>query len=296
VGVAVHTSVASLPILWFGDDEQKRRLLPGLASGKTIGAFAVTEPQSGSDLASIQTTAQRKGDKYVLNGSKVFITNGSVADRVIVAARAPGTQGPQGISVFAVDAHAPGFQRGRTEEKMGLRSSDTAGISFQDLEVPAADRLGPEGEGFPMLMKILNSSRLSIAAQAIGMSRRAHDESVAYAKQRKAFGSPISKHQAVQFMLADMATRIDAARLMTYKAAADEDRGDLKRDAASMAKLLASETCVWVAEQAVQIHGGNGYIKDYVVERILRDAPVTRIYEGTSEIQKLVIGRAIQSR
>lgn len=293
VTVAVHTSVATVPILWFGTEEQKAGFLPDLASGKKLGAFAITEPQAGSDIAGIRTHAERQGDEYVVNGEKVFITNGSHADQIILAAKT-GTGNPRAsVSLFVVDAKTPGYVRGGHEEKMGLRSSDTARLSFHDMKIPAANRLGAEGDGFHQLMRILNSSRLSIAAQSVGLARRGLDESLKYAHERKQFGVPLSKHQAIQFMLADMATRIEAARLLTYRAASEEDRGELRPEVAAMAKLLASETSVAVAEKAVQIHGGNGYLKDYVVERLMRDAPITRIYEGTSEIQKLIIGRVL---
>jgi acyl-CoA dehydrogenase len=293
VGVAVHTSVATQPIVWFGSDEQKRELLPDLASGRKLGAFAVTEAGAGSDLAAIQTRAERRGDTYVLNGSKVFITNGGYADRVVVAAKTGDGEPHRAISLFVIDADMQGFARGRHEEKMGLRSSNTTSLTFTDVEVPAGRRLGREGEGFKLLMRVLNSSRLGIAAQSLGLSRRALDETLAYVRERKAFGGPIGKLQAVQFQVADMATRIEAARLLTYRAAAAEDRGEMRPEDASMAKLLASETATWCAETAVQLHGGNGYIKDYAVERIMRDAPITRIYEGTNEVQKLIVARAL---
>jgi len=293
VGVAVHTSVAALPIVWFGTEEQKKRFLPPLASGERLGAFAVTEAQAGSDVSGIQTRAERKGDAYVLNGSKVFITNGSHADQVIVAARTKDGDPHDSISLFVVERKTSGYEVGGHEEKLGLRSSDTARISFTDMRVPAANRLGEDGAGFRSLMRVLNSSRLAIAAQSLGIARRAMDEAIKYAKERKAFGSSLSKHQAIQFMIADMATQIEAARLMTMRAAASEDRGELRPEEASMAKLLASEMAVLVAEKAVQIHGGNGYIKDYAVERLMRDAPITRIYEGTSEMQKLIVARAL---
>lgn len=293
VGVAVHTSVAATPIVQAGSDEQKQRLLPKLASGQSLGAFALTEPQAGSDVAGIQTKAVADGDEYIINGSKVFITNGSFADQVIVAARTGDGPAKENLSIFVVHADTPGFERGGSEQKMGLHSSDTARLNFSDMRVPAANLLGREGDGFKILMETLNASRLGIGAQALGMGRRALEESLSYAKERKQFGKPLLGHQAVAFMLADMATKLEATRLLLYRAASDEDRGQLAPEHASMAKLFASESLVWIAEKAVQIHGGNGYIKDYVVERIMRDAPITRIYEGTSEIQKRVIARAV---
>lgn len=292
VSVGVHTSVAAHPIVLLGTEEQKKRFLPPLASGAKIGAFAITEPGAGSDLAGIQTKAERKGRDYVVNGSKVFITNGSYAGQLIVAART--SKDPHhGITLFVVDRDTPGFDVGGREDKMGLRASDTARLSFTDMRVPADRRLGAEGSGFHALMKVLNSSRLGISAHALGLTRRALDESLAYAKSRKQFGVPIAQHQAIQFYLADMATRLDAARLLVLRAASDEDRGELRPEAASMAKLLASEVAEWATNKAVQIHGGNGYIRDYVVERLFRDARVDKIYEGTSEIQRLIIGRAL---
>lgn len=292
VSVAVHTSVAVTPIVRHGSEEQKKRFLPPLARGEKIGAFAITEPAAGSDIAGLQTRAERKGQNYVVNGEKVFTTNGSHAGHYILAART-GPDPHRGVSIFAVDRDTPGLEVGGPEEKMGLRGSDTARLSFTDMPVEDDRRIGKEGEGFHILMETLNSSRLAIAAQSCGITRRALDESLAYAKQRKQFGVPIAQHQIIQFYLAEMATQLDAARLMTYKAAGDEDRGELKPELASMAKVLASETCEAACHKAVQIHGGNGYIRDYVVERLLRDARVTEIYEGTSEIQRLIIGRAL---
>lgn len=293
VGAAVHVSVATLPIVWFGTDDQKKRFLPPLARGERLGAFAVTEPEAGSDVASLSTRAERRGRDYVLNGSKQFITNGSFADQVIVAARTKPQAGHDALSLFVVEADAPGFERGGHEEKLGLRSSDTGRLTFRDLHVPAENRLGDEGDGFRQLMRVLNSSRLSISAQSLAIGRRALDECLTYAKDRKQFGVPIGKHQAIQFLLADMATRLEAARLLTYRAASDEAEGRLRPEVASMAKLLASRTATWIAVKAVQVHGGNGYIKEYVVERLMRDAPVTEIYEGTSEVQRLIIGRSL---
>ncbi len=295
VTVAVHSSVAATPIVWFGTDDQKERFLPKLASGDTIGAFAVTEAEAGSDVAGIRTSAERDGDDWVLNGSKVFCTNGSKAGQLIVSAKTdPDADDPHhALSLFVVDADAEGFQVGGVEHKMGLRGSDTARLAFQDLRLDGDRLLGKPGEGFRQLMTVLNSSRLAIAAQANGITRRALDESVAYATERKQFGVPIGKHQSIAFRIADMATRLDAARLMTLKTAADEGRGELKPEEASMAKVLASGTCVWATNQCVQIHGGNGYIKDYVAERLMRDAKITEIYEGTNEIQRTIIGRAL---
>ena len=292
VTIGVHTSVAAHPILLLGTEEQKKRFLPPLASGEKMGAFALTEPGAGSDVAALKTTAERKGDGYIINGSKVFITNGSYADQIIVVARTS-PDAHKGLTLFVVDKQTPGLEVGGREEKMGLRASDTARLSFNDMRVDADRRLGAEGSGFHAIMKVLNSSRLGIAAHALGLTRRALDESLSYAKSRKQFGAPLAQHQMIQFYLADMATRYEAGRLMVLKAAADEDRGELKPETAAMAKLLATENAEWVTNKAVQIHGGNGYIRDYVVERLMRDARIDKIYEGTSEVQRLIIGRAL---
>jgi butyryl-CoA dehydrogenase len=292
VTIGVHTSVAAHPILLLGSEEQKKRFLPPLASGEKIGAFALTEPGAGSDVAGLQTKAVRDGDDYVINGSKVFITNGSYAHQIIVVARTSSDK-HKGLTLFVVDKDTPGLEVGGREEKMGLRASDTARLSFNDMRVGADRRLGEEGSGFRALMTILNSSRLGIAAHGLGIARRALDESISYAKSRKQFGVPLAQHQIIQFYLADVATRLEAARLLVLKAASDEDRGELKPETASMAKLLATELAEYATHKAVQIHGGNGYIRDYVVERLLRDARIDKIYEGTSEIQRLIIGRAL---
>lgn len=292
VTIGVHTSVAMHPILLLGSEEQKKRFLPPLASGEKLGAFAITEPGAGSDLAGIQTKAERRGDEYVINGSKVFITNGSYADQLIIGTRTS-SDAHKGLTLFVVDKETPGFEVGGREEKMGLRASDTARLSFNDMHVGIDRRLGAEGSGFHGLMTVLNHSRLGIAAHAIGLTRRALDESVNYAKSRKQFGVPLAQHQAIQFYLADMATRLEAARLLVLKAATDIDRGELRPETAAMAKLIASEVAEWATNKAVQIHGGNGYIRDYVVERLMRDARIDTIYEGTSEVQRLIIGRAL---
>jgi alkylation response protein AidB-like acyl-CoA dehydrogenase len=294
VTVAVHTSVAVTPIAWFGSEEQKKRYLPPLAKGERIGAFALTEPEAGSDVTGIKTTAVRDGDAWVLNGSKVFITNGSHAGQLIVSAKtSPDAERHDALSLFIVESEDDGFEVGGAEHKMGLRGSDTARLAFNDVRLEADRLIGKEGEGFGMLMRVLNSSRLAIGAQANGITRRCLDEAVAYAKERKQFGVPIGKHQSIAFRLADMATRLDASRLMTLNAARMEDAGRLTPEAASMAKLISSETCVWASNQCVQVHGGNGYIKDYVAERLMRDAKIAEIYEGTSEIQRTIIGRAL---
>jgi alkylation response protein AidB-like acyl-CoA dehydrogenase len=293
VTVAVHSSVAATPIVQWGSPEVQERFLPKLASGQWIGCFALTEPGAGSDVASLATTATREGDEYVLNGSKVFITNGSHAGSAIVAAKTDPKAGHKGISLFAVEAGSKGFGKDGHEEKLGLCGSDTARLSFTDLRVPAGNLLGKPGDGFKQLMQTLNGSRISIAAQAVGIAQRAFDEATAYAKERVQFGKPIAANQAIQWKLADMDVRIEAARLLYLKAAAEQDNGRLTPEMGSRAKLFASEAAMWVTTQAVQVHGGNGYTMDYVVERLMRDAKVTEIYEGTSEIQRLVIAKQL---
>jgi butyryl-CoA dehydrogenase len=293
VTVAVHSSVAATPIVQWGSRAVRERFLPKLASGEWIGCFALTEPGAGSDVASLATTAVREGDEYVLNGSKVFITNGNHAGSAIVAAKTDPKAGHKGISLFAVEAASKGFGKDGHEEKLGLCGSDTARLSLTDLRVPAGNLLGKPGDGFKQLMQTLNSSRISIAAQAVGIAQRAFDEATAYAKERVQFGKPIAANQAIQWKLADMDVRIEAARLLYLKAAAEQDAGRLTPEMGSRAKLLASEAATWVAREAVQVHGGNGYTMDYVVERLMRDAKVTEIYEGTSEIQRMVIARQL---
>jgi alkylation response protein AidB-like acyl-CoA dehydrogenase len=288
---AVHTSVAATPIVQWGSESVQEEFLPKLASGAWLGCFALTEPGAGSDVASLQTTAARDGDEYVINGSKVFITNGNHAGSAIVAAKTDPDAGHKGLSLFAVRTDTPGFGKDGAEEKLGLHGSDTARLSFTDMRVPAQNLLGKPGDGFKQLMQTLNGSRIGIAAQAVGIAQRAFDEAVGYAKERVQFGVPIARHQAIQFKLADMDTRIEAARLLYLKAAAAYDADTLQPAMSSRAKLLASETAGWVTQQAVQVHGGNGYVMDYAVERLMRDAKVTEIYEGTSEVQRMLIAR-----
>jgi butyryl-CoA dehydrogenase len=293
VTVAVHTSVAATPIVQWGSEAVKARFLPRLASGEWLGCFALTEPQAGSDVASLQTTAVREGDAYRIDGSKVFITNGNHAGCAIVAAKTDPDAGHKGISLFAVEATTPGFRRDGAEHKLGLNGSDTARLSFEGMRVPAENLLGREGDGFRQLMATLNGSRIGIAAQATGIAQRAFDEARDYARQRIQFGKPIAANQAIQWKLADMDVRIEAARLLYLRAAAAADAGSLTPAMASRAKLAASETATWAAREAVQVHGGNGYTTDYVVERLMRDAKVTEIYEGTSEVQRMVIARQL---
>ena len=291
--VSVQNSVVCGPIHAFGTDAQKERLLPPLARGERLGCFCLTEPHTGSDAAAIATRAERRGDAYVLNGVKQFITSGANADVAIVFARTDKAAGSKGISAFVVDTKTPGFVVARIEEKLGQRASDTAQIAFENCEVPAASLLGAVGEGYRIALSNLEGGRIGIAAQAVGMARSALDAALAYARERKAFGKPIVEHQAVNFRLADMATKIEVARQMVWHAAALRDAGMPCLAEASMAKLFASEMAEQVASDAIQIHGGYGYVADFPVERIYRDVRVCQIYEGTSDIQRLVIGRAL---
>ncbi len=291
VTVAVHTSVAASPIVNWGTQATKERFLPRLASGEWLGCFALTEPGAGSDVASLSTTAVREGDEYVINGSKVFITNGNHAGSAIVAAKTDPSAGHRGISLFAVETATAGYSGDGAEEKLGLHGSDTARVSFTDMRVPVENLLGEEGDGFKQLMHTLNGSRISIGAQAVGIAQRAFDEAKSYAGERYQFGKPIGANQAIQWKLADMDTRIEAARLLYLKAAAEQDAGRLTPEMGSRAKLFASETATWATIEAVQIHGGNGYTTDYPVERLMRDAKITEIYEGTSEVQRMLIAR-----
>lgn len=288
----VHTSVGSEPILDWGTEEQKARWLPRLASGELLGAFALTEPESGSDAASLQTTADRRGNEYVLNGTKTFITNMGEAGLYIVMARTGGP-GARGISAFVVERGTEGLQFGAPMHKMGLNGSPTGEVILEDVVVPAENMLGPEGSGFKVAMKALDSGRIGISAQAVGLARGAFDLAVAYAQGRVQFGRSIAQFEGLQFMVADMATAIDAARLMTWQAAAACDRGEDFTHLAAMAKLFATDTAMWVTTDAVQIFGGYGYIKEFPVERFMRDAKATQIYEGTNQIQRIVIAREL---
>ena len=291
--VSVQNSVVCGPINAFGSDAQKTRYLPSLAGGEQLGCFCLTEPQTGSDASAIATRADRRGDSYVLNGVKQFITTGANADVAIVFALTDKAAGKKGISAFIVDAKTPGFVVARIEEKLGQRASDTAQIVFENCAVPAANLLGREGDGYRIALANLEGGRIGIAAQAVGMARAAFEAALGYARERKAFGKPIAEHQAVNFRLADMATKIDVARQMVWHAAALRDAGEPCLKEASMAKLFASEMAETVASDAIQIHGGYGYVADFPVERIYRDVRVCQIYEGTSDIQRMVIGRAL---
>ncbi|MCL6632709.1 MAG: acyl-CoA dehydrogenase [Alicyclobacillus herbarius] len=289
--LAVHTSVGTFPILYFGSEEQKRKYLPRLCSGECIGAFALTEPDAGSDAKAIRTRARREGDTYVLNGSKVFITNGGVAGVYCVFAVTDPDKGSRGVSAFLVDADTPGFHIGKKERKMGLNGSSTCELLFEDCRVPATQRLGEEGEGFVIAMRLLDTGRIGIAAQALGIARAALDSARAHVQTRRQFGKPLAELEGVQFMLADMATRVEAATWLVYHAAWLRDQGRPCGKEASMAKLFASDTAMQVTTDAVQLFGGYGYSKEFPVERYMRDAKVTQIYEGTNQIQRLVIGR-----
>ncbi|MYL62396.1 acyl-CoA dehydrogenase [Bacillus hwajinpoensis] len=294
VGVilSVHTSVGTLPILAFGTEEQKKRYIPKLATGEYLGAFALTEPSSGSDASSMKTRAVRDGDHYILNGSKIFITNGGEADTYVAFARTnPDEKGSKGVTAFIIERDMPGFSVGKKEKKMGLHGSNTVEIIFEDCRVPVENRLGEEGQGFKIAMANLESGRIGIAAQSLGIAEAALNYATAYAKERHQFGKPIGQHQGLGFKLADMATEVEAAKLLTYRAADLKNHGIPCMQEVSMAKLFASKAAVKASIEAVQVYGGYGYTKDYPVERLFRDAKVCEIYEGTSEIQKIVISR-----
>lgn len=295
VGVilSVHTSVGTNPILYFGTEEQKQKYVPKLASGEYLGAFGLTEPNAGSDAASLRTTAVKKGDHYVLNGSKIFITNAGEADTYIVFAVTNPELGVKGISAFIVEKDTPGFSVGKKEKKMGLHGSNTNELILDNAQVPVENLLGEEGEGFKIAMSNLDVGRIGIAAQALGIAEAALEAATNYAKERKQFGRPIGSQQGLAFKLADMATKVEAAKLLVYRAAHLRQEGLPCGQEASMAKLFASRTAVEVAIEAVQVFGGYGYTKDYPVERYFRDAKITEIYEGTSEIQRIVISKSL---
>ncbi|MGI8825919.1 MAG: acyl-CoA dehydrogenase family protein [Chloroflexota bacterium] len=289
----VHTSVGTEPILDFGTEDQKKTYLPALASGEILGAFALTEPESGSDAGGLATTAAHHKGKWILDGTKTFITNVGEAGLYIVMARTNEIAGARGISAFIVESGSPGLQFGAPMHKMGLNGSSTGELILEDVCVPAKNLLGAEGEGFKVAMRALDSGRIGISAQAIGLARGALDLAVAYVNERQQFRQPIARNQGVQFMVADMATAVDAARLMTWEAAAVCDQGLPFTRLASMAKLFSTDTAMRVTSDAVQLFGGYGYIKEYPVERYMRDAKATQIYEGTNQIQRLVIAREL---
>ena len=294
---AVIMSAHNSLVLWglneYGSEEQKRKYLVPLAQGQKLGAFALSEPEAGSDASSQHTLAEDKGDHYVLNGTKNWITNGGNADIYLVIAQTNPELGHKGINVLIVEKGTPGFTIGPKENKLGIRSSDTHSLMFSDVIVPKENRIGEDGFGFKFAMKTLDGGRIGIAAQALGIAAGAYDLALAYSQERKTFGKPISNHQAIRFKLADMEVEIEAARLLTYKAAWTKDQGLPYGKEAAMAKLHTSEVAMKHTVEAVQIHGGYGYVKEYHVERLMRDAKITQIYEGTSEIQRLVIAREI---
>ncbi|HVA58081.1 MAG: acyl-CoA dehydrogenase family protein [Gemmatimonadaceae bacterium] len=299
VMMSVHNSMPTQMLLRWGNEDQKQRYLKPMARGEMLGAFALSEPDAGSDAASLRTQAVHDGDHWVLNGTKAWVSSGTRSDVVLAMARtdAPGDRrGARGISTFIVTPDMPGFKVGKKEDKMGLRASPTVQLVFDNLRVPAANLLGEAGKGFIYAMQSLDNGRLGIAAQSVGIARAALAHSAAYAAERRQFGKPIKEFQAIQFKLADMATRVSAARALLHAAATAKDRGAHVTQFSSMAKLMASESAMWVTTQAVQIFGGYGYVKGYPVERLFRDAKVTEIYEGTSEIQRIVIARELYSQ
>jgi butyryl-CoA dehydrogenase len=287
--MSVNNSLACFPIEKFGTEEQKKEYLTPLANGQKLGAFGLTEPSAGTDAASQQTVAKKTDSGYIINGSKIFITNGAVADTIVIFAMTDKAKGTRGISSFIVDTKNPGFSIGTVEDKMGIRGSVQAELVFEDMLLPPENLLGDEGKGFKIAMLTLDGGRIGIASQALGIAQAALDESLKYAKEREQFKKPIGKFQAIQWMIADMATEIQAARFLVYKAAFTKDTEKRYSAEAAMAKLYASDTAVKATRNAIQIHGGYGFIKDYPLERLYRDAKITEIYEGTSEVQRMVI-------
>lgn len=293
VCMSVNNSLVCWGIQTFGTEEQKQKYLTPLAKGESIGAFLLSEPEAGSDATSQQTTAEDKGDYYLLNGTKNWITNGSSASVYLVIAQTDVAKKSHGINAFIVEKNWPGVVVGAKENKLGIRGSDTHTILFNDVKVPKQNRIGEDGFGFKFAMKTLAGGRIGIASQALGIASGAYELALKYAKQRKAFGKEIMHHQAIQFKLADMAAKIEGARLLCLKAAWEKDNGLDYALSSSMAKVYASETAMWTTVEAVQIHGGYGFVKEYHVERLMRDAKITQIYEGTSEVQRIVISRSI---
>jgi len=293
VAMSVNNSLVCYGLEAYGTEEQKEKFLKPLATGEKIGAFCLSEPEAGSDATSQKTTAFDKGDHYLLNGTKNWITNGSTASIYLVIAQSDVEAGHRGINALIVEKGMEGFEVGAKENKLGIRSSDTHTLLFTDVKVPKENRIGDNGFGFKFAMKTLEGGRIGIAAQALGIAAGAYELALAYSKERKAFGKEICKHQAIQFKLADMATEIEAARLLVYKAAWLKDQGKDYSLASSMAKLFASRVAMETTVEAVQVHGGYGYVKEYHVERLMRDAKITQIYEGTSEVQKIVISRGV---
>ena len=293
VTLSAHTSLAGWPIFKFGTEEQKQKFLRPMAEGKKIGAYGLTEPGSGSDAGGMRTTAKRDGNHYILNGSKIFITNGGIADIYVVFALTDPESKQRGTSAFIVESDTPGFSVGKKESKLGIRSSPTTEIMFEECRIPVENLLGEEGQGFKIAMQTLDGGRNGIAAQAVGIAQGALDASVDYARERHQFGKPIAAQQGIGFKLADMATNVEAARLLTYQAAWLESEGLPYGKESAMSKVFAGDTAMKVTTEAVQVFGGYGYTKDYPVERFMRDAKITQIYEGTQEIQRLVISRML---
>jgi alkylation response protein AidB-like acyl-CoA dehydrogenase len=295
VVMSVNNSLVCAGIEKYGTEEQKQKYLVPLAKGEVIGAFCLSEPEAGSDATSQKTTAIDKGDHYILNGTKNWITNGSTASTYIVIAQTDIEKGHKGINAFIVEKEWTGFEIGPKEKKMGIRGSDTHSLFFENVKVPKENRIGADGSGFNFAMTILNAGRIGIASQALGIATGAYELALKYAQERKAFGNEIFKHQAIAFKLADMATQITAAKMLCLKAASEKDAGEDISQSGAMAKLFASQTAMDTTIEAVQIHGGNGYVAEYHVERMMRDAKITQIYEGTSEIQRIVISRSLVS-
>ncbi|MGE5248223.1 MAG: acyl-CoA dehydrogenase [Verrucomicrobiota bacterium] len=291
--MSVNNSLVCDPIHRFGSEEMRQQFLVPLASGRKLGCFGLTEPEAGSDAGAQKTTAVRDGDSYILNGTKNFITNAPYADAIVVFTMTDKAKAHKGITAFVVDMKTKGISLGKPEKKMGIKASPTASVIFEDVRVPAKNRLGEEGEGFKVAMATLDGGRIGIAAQALGIARASLEDAMAYARERRQFGQPICDFEAIQWMLADMATEIDAARLLTWRAAWMKDRKMRHSKESSMAKLYASEAAMRAAVKGIQIHGGYGYIREYPAERHFRDAKITEIYEGTSEIQRLVISAAL---
>lgn len=293
ITLSIHGSLCCEAINKFGSDELKKKFLPDMVSGKCIGAYCLTEPNAGTDVSSIRTSAVKKGDNYIINGTKAFITSGSIAGVYIVFAVTDPEKGNKGMSCFVVPKDTPGVAVGAKEIKMGIKASDTREISFTDVEIPQSYRIGEEGTGFKTAVILLNNGRIGVAFQALGVAEASYKEALKYSKEREQFGRPISNFQAIQFKLAEMATRIEAGRMLAYKAASLKDAGEMVAVESSMAKLMCSRACNYVVNEAVQIHGGYGYMKEYPVERYFRDARVTEIYEGTTEAQLMVISKQI---
>lgn len=291
--VSAHTSLCAAPIMHFGTEEQKTKYLPQLASGKALGAFGLTEPNAGTDASGQQTIAVEDGDSYILNGTKIFITNAEYASVYVIIAMTDKSKGTKGISAFIVEASTPGFSIGKKEKKMGIRGSATCELIFENCRIPKENLLGKIGEGFKIAMWTLDGGRIGIASQALGIAQGAMDETVKYTKERKQFGKSISQFQNTQFQLADMETKVEASRLLVYNAAVCKDNGLPYTVPAAMAKLFAAETAMEVTTKAVQLHGGYGYTREYPIERMMRDAKITEIYEGTSEVQRMVISASL---